>query len=118
MKQAIDLQPAPLANGGFKESGTVEEINLLLEPSLLERPEAVAEAQGMAAASLIRRLLREYLNHPTAYQRISGSGSSHDTARISLDQGHPPASARVDGLPHSWNSPPSLNRPTPAQRGN
>ena len=83
--QVIDLQEDPLANGVFQDSGTVEEICLLLEPSLLERRESVAEAQGMAAALLIRRPLRKYLYHATAYQRIPVAGSSGNTKSISID---------------------------------
>jgi hypothetical protein len=75
MTAVIDWQQAPLANGGFQEGGTVVEIGLLLEPSLLEGLEEVAQEQGMAAASLIRRLLRDFLHHPAASQRIAGTGS-------------------------------------------
>ena len=69
MMTAIHRQQTP-AGGDFQEDGSVEEISLLLEPSLLERLKELAEVQGMAAASLIRRLLREFLHHPAAGQRI------------------------------------------------
>jgi hypothetical protein len=63
MTTIIDWQQAPLVNGSFQEGSIVEEVSLLLEPSLLERLEKVAGEHGMAAASLIRRLLREFLHH-------------------------------------------------------
>jgi hypothetical protein len=75
MRTAIDRQQAPHANVGFQEGGSVVEILLLLEPSLLERLERIAEEQGMAAASFIRRLLRAFLHHSAAGQRIPGAGS-------------------------------------------
>ncbi|HEY7312826.1 MAG TPA: hypothetical protein VH643_25910 [Gemmataceae bacterium] len=78
MMKSIDLQQAPLANGGFQEGGSVVEISLLLEASLLEGLDEVAEEQGIAAASLIRRLLREFLHHPAYGQRIPGVGSGRD----------------------------------------
>lgn len=107
MKQVMDLPKAPLANGDFREGGAIEEISLLIangdfqeggaveevslliERSLLEELEVVAEAQDMAAASLIRRLLREYLHHPAADHGIPGVGCGRIAASISLDSGQP-----------------------------
>ncbi len=75
MTTVIDLQQTPLANYGYQEGGTVVEIGLLLEPALLERLEEVAEEHGVAAACLIRCLLRDFLHHPNTGQRIPGAGS-------------------------------------------
>ena len=71
MMMVIGRQQVSLAKGGLQNDGTIQEISLLLEPSLLERLEEVAEEQGMAAASLIRRLLRDFLHHPAVGQRIA-----------------------------------------------
>ncbi len=61
---ALCLQP---------EGGPVEEIGLLLEPSLLKRLEEAAQEQSMSVASLIRLLLREFLHPPAAAKESSGS---------------------------------------------
>lgn len=67
---ALDLEQDPFVNSSFPESGAVLEIRFLLEPTLLERLEEAADEQGMAAVSLIRRILREFLHHPADGPRI------------------------------------------------
>jgi|SRR5579875_1213950 len=86
MMTAIDLQRVPIANGGFQKNGAVEEISLLLEPSLLKRLEEVAEEHGMTAASLVRCLLRSFLQHPATGQGISGSSPYYNGANTGFGQ--------------------------------
>ena len=69
----IDLQQVPLVNGGLQQDSAVEEVNLLLEPSLLKGLKEVAEDHGMTAASLFRYLLRSFLHYPSTGQGVSGS---------------------------------------------
>jgi hypothetical protein len=50
-----------LADGGPPGGGEVVEINLLLEPWLLKAVEASAREQGMTSATMVRRLLRDFV---------------------------------------------------------
>lgn len=84
MVTAIDLQRVLFANGGFQKAGAVEEISLLLEPSLLKKLEEVAEEHGMTAAKLTRCILRSFLHHSATGQGISGSGPRDNSANTGL----------------------------------
>jgi hypothetical protein len=86
MVTAIDLRRVTLGKGGFQEDDAVEEISLLLEPTLLNRLEEVAEQHGMTAASLIRSLLRNLLDNPATGQGISGCGPYYNVANTEFGQ--------------------------------
>ncbi len=58
---AIDVEKVPLVGGGSRVGGTVVEINILLEAWLLNALEAAACEKGMSAATMTRRLIRDFL---------------------------------------------------------
>jgi hypothetical protein len=57
----IRVEKVPLMGGGPQAGGAVVEINLLLEARLLTALEASAREQGMTAANLARRLIRDFV---------------------------------------------------------
>ena len=58
---AIDTEKVQRADGGCREGGTVVEVPLLLESRLLTALESAASAQGTTAATMLRRLIRDFL---------------------------------------------------------
>jgi hypothetical protein len=73
---AIQVEKVPLVGGVPQAGGAIVEINLLLETWLLTALEEAARQQGMTAATLARRLIRDFLYY-------SDDGLSSPSARLS-----------------------------------
>jgi hypothetical protein len=58
---AIDVEKVPLVGNDSRIGGAVVEINLMLEAWLLIALEEAACEQGMSAAAMTRRLIRDFL---------------------------------------------------------
>jgi hypothetical protein len=58
---ALDVDKVPLVGSDSRVGGAVVEINILLEAWLLTALEEAACEQGMSAASMTRRLIRDFL---------------------------------------------------------
>lgn len=62
---AIESEMDTVMDNGFQVGSTFVEINLLLEARLLAALEVAAKERGLTAATITRRLIRDFL-HPTA----------------------------------------------------
>ena len=58
---AIDVEKVQQVDGKPQEMGAVVEVSLLLESGLLAALESAARGSGMTTASMVRRLIREFL---------------------------------------------------------
>jgi hypothetical protein len=57
----IEIEKVPLVGSDSRTGGAVVEFNLLMEAWLLTALEEAAREQGLSAATLTRRLIRDFL---------------------------------------------------------